>query len=580
MGAPPGNYLNEPVERIVSDPVALFVVVDALVDAPEGRTHVLFGAGYHLVHFTMAGGKDVTWGGPVTAVTLADFAYDYLARTPPVALPDDLEYVVGERVVRVPLSTRHLPEQKRTFVRGVLARHLFVRFREVVDRLLEHAKFEGSFNPAASGHVVLRADREAFNARVVPVEWYVAGAPEELPAPGVKEVRRGSGEWLAARFPPEALEKVNAAVAEVGRALAEVVADPSDPCSLLDRLDEAWPPVEASFPPGETRPGPTAAPARSGKKPLLASASRRSEEVVAWPEDLPRPRLDSNVAEDARTTAVTPDLKRLVREFHQKVQTAEVDPSQATGAKVDAEVRESYQLRRLERPDVPAKTLPDSPRRDLEEILLYLKWVVEEDYDLPSVAAAFDMAREAIRDFNLNYVHLRELSRVHNRFRAGPAGKGLSVKEKEEVSRDVDAWLEEVREEKRREKERREREERERLERERREREEEERKRREEEERLRKEAEERARLKQQLLEKKRRERAVEAIRAAPAGVPPEEHVKALAALAARPEAEGAKGKKTERLKQLKVERKRLQKEKKARLKELKRLKKERKNRGA
>ncbi|MHA1730986.1 MAG: hypothetical protein ACTSU5_03540 [Promethearchaeota archaeon] len=543
VGGSPGTYLNEPVTDVQLDPVVFLTSSEAAFETPSGVVYLAFGTGYYYVKFSTGGGAYVVDGFPLTGLALADFAHDRVASSPAVALDGDPEVVVSEAVVRVPLDLAARASPTRlSLVRGVLAGHLFTAHKSALLALLDAARDGMAYGALGGRHSLLCAFRGAFN------ELLVSGVDPPGPTVGVGGARPGALEFLGRHLDQKALLEVAGGIEALRARLAAADSDRGDLFSLFGRASApGWVPSGSS---------PSGSPAVG--RPVLAVAAGRGGAPAPWPADVPEPGSPASTGPRAEARpAPRPDLKGLVHDFHRKVDSIDADPAQSTAASVDAAGRETFEIRRQRRERVSEKPLPEAPKGDLEEVLLYLEYVVEENYDVPSVAAAFAKARDSIREsVQFNHPYMFALARVANRYQLGPAGVGLNAREREEVLGEVGRMLSEVREEKRKEEERqeRERQERERLERERLERERQER-----------ERQERERLERERQERERQER--ERLEVVPSGADAGSLLEAAAASKER-----LKSKKEE-IRRAKLERKRLKRERKEQLKALKRLKK-------
>ncbi|KKL71414.1 hypothetical protein LCGC14_2095130, partial [marine sediment metagenome] len=166
--------------------------------------------------------------------------------------------------------------------------------------------------------------------------------------------------------------------------------------------------------------------------------------------------------------------------------------------------QEKFELRTLQSKEVEFKLLPNPPVADINQILLYLKKVIEENYEMRSIGQAFEIARESMRQIGVSSTtahqkEIWEMSKYANIYMKKEQNLGLPPKEKQDLIQRIDNWLSEIEEEMGKERERLERihleneakkrEEKERIERERR-----------EKERL-----ERERLEREKLEKERQQ---------------------------------------------------------------------------
>ena len=176
--------------------------------------------------------------------------------------------------------------------------------------------------------------------------------------------------------------------------------------------------------------------------------------------------------------------------------------------------QEKFELNTLKSEKVEFKQLPNPPKNEIKQILLYLKNVIEENYAMKSIGQAFEIARESMRQIGVSSTTTQqkkiwEMSKYANIYLKKEPGFGLPINEKLELTQKIDKWLFEINEEARKERERIENV---RLEKERIKKLEEERKAREAREKERKEIEslerirkEKERLEQEKLEKNRLE---------------------------------------------------------------------------
>ena len=241
---------------------------------------------------------------------------------------------------------------------------------------------------------------------------------------------------------------------------------------------------------------------KTSKESIFTSAEDRLYAFVSWPMQFKR-----------KAKKEPPVLPKIVEQStypHQnEIQSPSISP-----VKIPDYTQEKYELETLKSEKVEFKTLPNPPKADVKQILLYLKNVIQENYEMRSIGQAFEIARESMRQIGVSATtteqkKIWEMSKYANIYLKKVPNFGLPLKEKQELIQKVSKWIFDLEEEARREKERLERA---RLEKERINRMESERKVREKQEKEKQERErllriqkEKERVKQEQLEKARLE---------------------------------------------------------------------------
>ncbi len=588
-GAPLGKYINSNVAKIHADPVIFFSTKEVAIETPMGTTYYLFGLGYYYVQFELADGKLITDNRPLTGLVLSDFFYDKIATSKRVALEDEVDVNVCELVIKVPVDLSHKTDQKRTFIRGVITRFLFMAYKDPILEMINKVFDPESYLLQQWGHLLLSTAPEFFNQILVSNKMGAGAIKIYMNnTAGINAILPAADDLLATTFSSANLLDIDESIQLLKTALTGVKYDPIDLYTLLDYL--AMTLRAASILPSAAVETPATGPSK--KRTILISAASRSNSIAEWPAHL-RPTPEAEISAQATisggSSSTGTEFKELVHQFYKKMDDASLgDASQTTAVKLEAAGRESFQLRKMQRSATDKKTLPECPQGNIEEIFLYLKYVVDENFDMPSVGKAFEIARESVRKISLQSKYLRLMSRWANQYSLKQAGLSLSPKEKEVVMHDIDDWITGLEEEKRKERERLEKErlEKERLERERLERERIERERlaREEQERIQKDRQvrehlaqiERKRLDEERAEKERFEREHQA-RLEEERLSKERLEKERLAREHEVQVQAEKqrlAEEKENLKKITKERKQKEKEEKARQKELKRIEKE------
>ena len=149
-----------------------------------------------------------------------------------------------------------------------------------------------------------------------------------------------------------------------------------------------------------------------------------------------------------------PDMKSLVHKLHTEMNALdEEDAADLTVSKVD-EQRETFEFSKMQKTIVQEKDLPPTPENEFESIFTFLEDVISQNYDMRSVGNAFETARVIVQKMDRQSKYIWQLSKYMNKYILKEPGVGLSEHEKQTVYNDVDLWLKDILEEKRKEAER------------------------------------------------------------------------------------------------------------------------------
>jgi hypothetical protein len=555
-----GTYVNHPVSRIEADPVIFFSSYDYSIDTPKGTLHYLFGLGYYFLKFELESGKYVTDNRVLTGLVLSDFAYDLMATSANVTLEEDRDVVIAEKVVKVPVDLSNKSEDHLTFIKGALMRNVFIPNKAIFLEMMERISIVDSYDVSSEGHKILSAHRDFFNQLLVS-EKINPNSTYLNPTAGLEGVH-----IVADNLLEDTISSINLEIIEESiNVLKQVYSNLEyDPMSLFSILEHAAP-LLSSVASRSVSEQTTTQPKGTIKNSIFVSAEDRLYAFSKWPVEFVRkakiePKPLPKLVEEPSITSDTLDHVDIKSTEFRSVVPREME-------------LEQFELDTLKSETVEFKPLPPPPEADIKKILLYLKKVIEENYEMRTIGQAFELAREVARQMGVSATTLHqakiwEMSKYANIYIKKESGLGLPEKEKGDLIRKVNEWQFEIEERERLERERLERE---RLEKERLERLERERI---ERERLEKERQERERLERIRLEKERAaQEQLEKERLAKIQKEKEE--------ALRLERERIEEIERQKEEQLRLERERLEKEKaeleaiEKEKQELKRLKKER-----
>ena len=498
-----GTYQNHKVLRIHKDVVIFLSGYDYSIETPKGTYYFLFGLGFHYLKFELESGKYITDHRMLTGLVLSDFVYDHMATSKSVTLEDDRDVVISEKVIRIPIDLSYKSENHITFIKGALMRNFFIPNKDMFLDFLAHIRDVSTYQIPKHGHMILSTHRDFYDnilvsekMRANPYKTYMDSAA------GLGGIVFKADQILEEMISPANLQIIDGHVDYLKGIYANLDFDPMYLYSLLESASAV---LKYDGPQIPTTPGTTP------KQSIFASAADRMDAFTSWPPQF------SRKAKKVIPTVPKPGDSSEYSEYMKKSKLRELD---INNIDIPEYKQEHFELRTQKSDLVESKALPPPPAASFEQILLYLKKIIEQNYEMRSIGKAFEIARDTMRQIGISSAtdqqkYIWEMSKYANIYLKKEPNLGLSQKDKEELNTRLNDWILEIEEEKRKERERLERM---RLEEERRKKEQREReertrrdmeiyqKEKEKRERLEKERQEMARLEKEKLEQAERER--------------------------------------------------------------------------
>ncbi|MFX1373257.1 MAG: hypothetical protein ACFFCE_15490 [Promethearchaeota archaeon] len=495
-----GTYVHHPVSKIISDPVIFLSGYDYSIETAKGTLHYLFGLGYYFLKFELESGKYITDNRILTGLVLTDFVYDHMATSGNITLEEDRDVIIAEKVIKVPVDLSYKSEEHLTFIKGAVMRNVFIPNKDIFLELMETVRKDDSYQIAELGHMILSTHWDFFNQILVSDKMGEKPGSSYLNSTaGLDGIILGADQHLQETISEENLSIIEYNINSLKNIYSNLEFDPMDLFSIFEKaaimLNSSIP--ERSLKQGDSTTG------KTSKHSIFGSAEDRLYGFISWSVQFQR--------KAKKEPSVVPKIVEQPTYLHKNnIQISDIGSTELPDYKP-----EKFELDTLKSEKVQFKSLPTPPKADTKEILLYLKKLIEENYEMRLIGQAFEIARETMRQIGVNstkthQAKIWEMSKYANIYLKKEPTFGLPIKEKQELIKKIDSWLFEIEEIERNEKERLERillerKRLARLEEERKERERQEKERQEKErlERIRKEEE---RIKQEQLEKQRLEK--------------------------------------------------------------------------
>ncbi|MFX1268857.1 MAG: hypothetical protein ACFFAK_12925, partial [Promethearchaeota archaeon] len=369
-----------------------------------------------------------------------------------------------------------------TFIKGALMRNMFIPHKDIFLEMLERIRKEDSYPISSEGHKILSSHWDFYNQILVSEKMRAIADSSYLnPTAGLEGITFAADTLLEGT-----ISQINLSIIEDNIKTLKMIYSnlEFDPMYLFSIIEQAGLILRSDLPPISSQRD-----SSTSKASLFVSAEDRLYSFISWPIQFKRKAKEPFVSPSIVEQPIIPEKIEIPSSDFRTPEIREIE-------------LEPFKLDTLKSETVEFKPLPPPPKADINQILLYLKKVIEENYEMRSIGQAFEIARESARQMGVSATTLHqkkvwEMSKYANIYIKKESGFGLSEKEKGDLTRKIDEWIFEIAERERLEKERLERA---RLEKERLERLERERK---ERERLEKERKERERLEQIRIEKER-----------------------------------------------------------------------------
>jgi len=439
-----GTYVHHTVSKIETDTVIFFSGYDYSIETQKGALHYLFGLGCYFLKFELESGKYVTDNRILTGLVLSDFVYDHMATSGNITLENDRDVIIAEKVIKIPLDLSNKSEDHLTFIKGALMRNVFIPKKDLILEMMEKLRKDDSFQISNEGHKILSSHWDFYNQILVSDKMRAKpGSSYLIPTAGLDGITFGANNLLEETISPTNLNIIEYNIQTLKSIYSTLEFDPMYLFSIIEKaslsLRSSMPPISPKKIVSEAK--------KSSKESIFASAEDRLYAFISWPMQFQRKAKKEPI--------VLPKLVEPPSDLDQ----LEIKTSYIRTPEIRETEQEEFELDTLKSETVEFKPLPTPPKADINQILLYLKKVVEENYEMRSIGQAFELAREAARQMGVSATTLHqkkiwEMSKYANIYVKKEPGFGLPKKEQADLLRKLDKWFFEIEEEKRLERER------------------------------------------------------------------------------------------------------------------------------
>ncbi len=438
-----GKYANRDVLNIETDVVLFLSGYDYSIESEKGTLHFLFGLGFHYLKFQLESGKYITDHRILTGLILTDFVYDHLAASKSITLEEDRDVVIAEKVFRVPINLSDKPKNHLTFIKGALMRNLFIPYKDIFLEFISHIQDPLAYNVYQHGPMLLSTHWNFFNKIVVsekmrtnPYKSYMNSMA------GLYGIEYEADQILHQSLSPINIQIIEQNIVYLKELYSNLDFDPMYVFSILENASTSFSLDDSKIP---TDTGTTP------KQSLFASAADRMDAFISWPIQFPRKARD--------IPQPRPDYIQKYTDYLQKGKNMSVDDEKI---KQSTHEREYFELDSLKADKVEFRPLPNPPDVNIKSILNYLNNVIQGSYEMRSIGAAFEIARDKMRQISISSIselqkNIWEMSKYANIYSKKVANLGLPIRDKTELLGKISEWMFEIEDQGKKEREKQER---------------------------------------------------------------------------------------------------------------------------
>jgi hypothetical protein len=436
-----GFYVNknQKVHNIVSDPVIFFARKSARVHTRDGYVYYIFGLGQIHLKFELQNGKYITDRREINTIILQDFVYDFAASGKDVALNDDPFIIFNENIIKIPFDMSSKTPTQKTFISGIIMRNAFIPNKDIILEMMDNVRKSGSnYSFGTTGLLMLSLTSAHYNELLVSDQTSMKKEYMTTTAL-ISRIISKSDKILDETFTDDEKSIIKNGIIENYNRLGTIQYDPANFMTIFENLASIY---KLEIQPAEYT-GAINPNTNMTKKLVLESSRDTIRTFVTWPKQFPRNLGWPTSIAEAKGKPKTIFNKDLMIEKAYQATTADtntnVDLSEYKSVETDD--GEKFELRNAQNPTVKHKDLPKVPEiadneknlKKVPELLLFMKTIAEQDYEMCEVGRACELVRDEIRKVVRQSDYIWELSKFANQFIKQPSGFGLSLKDKNRV---------------------------------------------------------------------------------------------------------------------------------------------------
>ncbi|MBN1215950.1 MAG: hypothetical protein JXA99_10995 [Candidatus Lokiarchaeota archaeon] len=448
-----GSYVHKEVSQILNDIIVFFGCIECSIQTEKGTIHMIFGLGNYYTKFGLKHGTELQQGKYIidnkqlTCLVLSDFVYDYMATSSNITLQEDKDIIIAENVIKIPIDLSFKSEGQQTMIKGIIMRNVFIPNKDIILETMNNIKAYDTYDVENQGHFILTTHWDYYN-KILVSNKLSKNINEKYTnsTAGIREIGYGADEFLQKLLSPIELKQIKEKIQNLKQIFSQITYDPMYPYSILQSASMHL--KSDTLPLSMQEPIPTSGPIQ--KTSILFSAENRVHSLVGWPKEFERKEKPIVEKIESPIPIMYQSNLKNTQETSNNINTTQYQHQEP------ARDEKQFQLRMEKTEKVEVKSLPLPPRDNLENILDYVKNVIEQNFDMPSSGRAFGMARDNLAIlYPVEHQKIKwELSHLQNIYEKKERFIGFSPKDKKEILEKIDGWIKNIEEERKLEQER------------------------------------------------------------------------------------------------------------------------------
>ncbi|MBY9007819.1 MAG: hypothetical protein KGD63_13840 [Candidatus Lokiarchaeota archaeon] len=417
-----GKYANQDITKILTDIVIFFGGTECSISTDKGIIHFLFGLGYYYTKFELKSGRYIIDSRQLSGLILSDFVYDHLATSKRITLQDDKDVIYTDKVVKVPVDLSFKSNNRQTFIKGALMRNLFIPYKDSILEMMKTIKQGNTYDIKNDGHMLLSTHWDYYNKILISSKRNYANYINSIA--GINEINLGVDEFLSELFSNSKISEIEKNLIQLKNVYSIIDYDPMYLFSILEKTSQYL-----------KSPGKRIIDNKKGikqsvqKNSLFITAENRLNSIVPWPISFKR-RKEAEIV-------------------HFKSNSEENQENQINNSPSNIYNIEGYNtpknddfiLKTMRCEFVKSRSLPQMPTTNIKDILFYLRSIINDNYDMPTIGLALEIARDNLRKLALHLDYMWEMSKLANIYKRKNPNLSLSQKERFKLLEKIEAWI-------------------------------------------------------------------------------------------------------------------------------------------
>ena len=420
-----GRYANQDISKILTDIIIFYGGTECSILTEKGVLHCLFGLGFYHTKFELKSGRYIIDSRQLSGLLLSDFVYDYLATSKNITLENDDDVIYTEKVVKVPIDLSFKPNNKQTFIKGALMRNLFIPYKDSFIEMMNTIKEDNTYNINNDGQMLLSTHWDYYNKILISSRMNYANYIN--PTASINDIIIGADEFLTSLFSTSKNIDIEKNISHLKKVYSGIEYDPMYLFSILENTSKY---LKSTGKIIKQQKG--LSNLLNQKKSLFISAENRLNSIIQWPTLFKRKTKD-----ELESTVVIDNTKKEINQDNKYKSPMNIYNIEG----YNTPKNEDFVLKTMRSEFVKSRPLPQIPTTSIKEILFYLRSIINDNYDMPSIGLALEIARDNLRKLALHLDYMWEMSKLANLYKRKNPNLSLSQKEKFELLERIESWI-------------------------------------------------------------------------------------------------------------------------------------------